>query len=602
MNANSSSTRVGRRAARWSSAALLALALVASTAGPAAGAGPVAPWVHVQAGRFVDASGQPVVLRGVDQQGGAGKVSNQLAAGLGASVVRVLVPWSSIETSAPSGGSHLYNQTKLASVDAQVSWYQAHGVNVLLDFHQFKWSPYFRQTGAEGIPGWFYSVTEAGRYTPDAPGMKQAMADWWTDTAGQQGYISFVQMMEARYSSHPNVVGYELFNEPMAGSLGENHAAAQAVIAWEAPVAAAMRAADPSRAVFFMLRGGGDNGLLNADMSAFGDMSSMVLDLHDYYNGIYGSGFTPDNENWSPSWDATHNQNFTDYHGTEYAQEQNLRVAINRARALGIPLFIGEWGVQTNDTGAAAFQSQMLDLFGRYGLSWARWDIGKGDPFTLVNGDSSLNAMGLGLKQALAVPAATSGVAPAADIRPTLSGFAQVTQTLNVDQGLWAGVPAPSVSYQWQRCTSGGSCVAVAGATAPSYTLTQADMGATVRAAVTGTNAAGASTASTALSQVVAPFALTLAGVTAVTSPVSPAITITWSQNQPATVRIEIRNASGACVKHLLYSGDYAAGTWVKKWGRLSDKGALVPAGTYTVVITATTATDRTVAQATVGF
>ena len=85
-------------------------------------------------------------------------------------------------------------------------------------------------------------------------------------------------------------------------------------------------------------------------------------------------GFTPDDENWAPSWDATHNQNFTNYHGTEYAQEQNLQVAINRTRALGIPLFIGEWGVQTQDSGAAAFQSQMLDLFNRYGLSWARWD------------------------------------------------------------------------------------------------------------------------------------------------------------------------------------------------------------------------------------
>ena len=39
-----------------------------------------------------------------------------------------------------------------------------------------------------------------------------------------------------------------------------------------------------------MLRGGGDNGLENADFTKFGPMTNLVLDLHDYYNGLYGSG------------------------------------------------------------------------------------------------------------------------------------------------------------------------------------------------------------------------------------------------------------------------------------------------------------------------
>jgi len=499
--------------------------------------------------------------------------------------------------------SQTTSASELAAVDAQVAWYQGHGINVLLDLHQFKWSPYFRQPGAEGIPGWFYSVTRAGAYTPDSAGLQKAMADWWTDAAGRADYIAFVRMMEARYSAYPNVVGYELFNEPMVGSMGENHAAAQAVIGWEAPVAEAMRAADPSRAIFFMLRGGGDNGLLNADLSAFGGLGNMVLDLHDYYNGLYGSGFTPDDENWAPNWDSTHNQNFLNYHGTEYAQEQNLQVAINRTRALGIPLFIGEWGVQTADSGAAAFQSQMLDLFSRYGLSWARWDIGRNDPFTLLHTDYSLNPLGASLQSALATPAPTSGVAPAADIAPAVSGFAQVTQTLSVAQGLWSGVPAPAVSYQWLRCSAAGaSCAPIPGATETAYTLTQADLGGTLRVAVTGANTAGSSSATTAQSGVVAPFSLTLAGVTAAASPVSPAITMTWSQKQAANIRIEIRNSSGTVVKHLLYQAPYAAGTWVKKWGRLSDKGVTVPPGTYTVVITASTDSDSTSASVQVSF
>ena len=29
-------------------------------------------------------------------------------------------------------------------------------MNVLIDFHQYKWSPYFG-SGETGVPGWFYN-------------------------------------------------------------------------------------------------------------------------------------------------------------------------------------------------------------------------------------------------------------------------------------------------------------------------------------------------------------------------------------------------------------------------------------------------------------
>jgi len=253
-----------------------------------------------------------------------------------------------------------------------------------------------------------------------------------------------------------------------------------------------------------------------------------------------------------------------------------------------MPLFIGEWGVQTADTGAAAFQSQMLDLFQRYGLSWARFDIGKGDSFTLLNDDGSWNAMGQSLKQALATPAPTTGIRPAADIKPALSGFAQASQTLTVDQGLWSGVPAPAVTYAWNRCnSSGANCTAIAGAAGPAYTLTQADLGFKIKASVTAANSAGSTTAMTAGSAVVSPLKLTIANLTAVTSPVSPAITIRWSQNLAATVSVTITSSSGAVVKHLLRSGWFDPGAWVKRWGRLNDGGGTAGAGTYTVTVAA---------------
>ncbi len=55
------------------------------------------------------------------------------------------------------------------------------------------------------------------------------------------------------------------------------------------------------------------------------------------------------------------------------------------------------------------------------------------------------------------------------------------------------------VAYQWRRCdTSGASCTDVAGATSTTYGLTSADVGSTIRVAVTASNGAGSASASSA--------------------------------------------------------------------------------------------------------
>ncbi|HSD01930.1 MAG TPA: cellulase family glycosylhydrolase, partial [Gaiellales bacterium] len=468
------------------------------------------------------------------------------------------------------------------------------GVNVLIDFHQYKWSPYFG-TGSTGIPGWFYNDVRTGRYPKTDEGMKEAMSDWWTDAVGRQDYLAFVRMMVNRYSSHANVVGYEVFNEPMVGNLGENHASTQAVISWEAPIVNAIRLRDPERAVFFMLRGGGDNGPVNADFTKFGPMTNLVLDLHDYYNGLYGSGFTSDQEGWVPSWDATHNQNFLDYHGTEQALVENLASAVNRTRGLGIPLVLGEWGAQTADVGVLDFQHHLLSVMTRYGLSWARWNLGQGaDPFTLLTRSKSFNSVGADLAVALATPAPTMGIAPVADVQPEVHGFAQVGQVLSVSNGLWAGVPVPVVTDEWQRCNAIGlACKLISGSTASTYVVMPSDLGSTLRVAVRARSSAGHTVIRTALTAPVTPNVLTIANLEANVSSISPCVTIGFDLNKGAAVKIVIRDASGAVVKKL-DNADHPAGFVVKRWGEIEDNGLPAPHGPYTAQITATTTSEFT--------
>jgi lysophospholipase L1-like esterase len=87
------------------------------------------------------------------------------------------------------------------------------------------------------------------------------------------------------------------------------------------------------------------------------------------------------------------------------------------------------------------------------------------------------------------------GSPPANTAPPTISGMAQQGQTLTAAPGTWTNSPT-SYAYQWQDCdASGAGCNAIGGATGATFTLRAADLGDTVRVAVTAMNGAGSATA-----------------------------------------------------------------------------------------------------------
>lgn len=107
---------------------------------------------------------------------------------------------------------------------------------------------------------------------------------------------------------------------------------------------------------------------------------------------------------------------------------------------------------------------------------------------------------------------------PANVDRPTISGTVDVGSLLFADEGVWTGAPTIGFTYQWLRCVDGGACSAVQGATAGSYSVTNADAGFRLRVDVTGRNTFGTASASslqTDLIKGVAPtntFAPTISG------------------------------------------------------------------------------------------
>lgn len=87
---------------------------------------------------------------------------------------------------------------------------------------------------------------------------------------------------------------------------------------------------------------------------------------------------------------------------------------------------------------------------------------------------------------------------------PTVTGFAIDGYSVSAKVGVWESGDVPTFTYQWRRCdASGASCADLAGATAATYACVTADVGSTLRCAVTATNPFGSATVVTAQSLVV---------------------------------------------------------------------------------------------------
>jgi hypothetical protein len=115
--------------------------------------------------------------------------------------------------------------------------------------------------------------------------------------------------------------------------------------------------------------------------------------------------------------------------------------------------------------------------------------------------------------------------------KPTISGTAREGERLTASNGSWSGTQPLSYSYQWIRCSpTVSNCSSISGATNTVYSLTASDVGRRLIVSVTARNSAGARSAQSDASAVVAPRGT----APAATSP--PAITGTPRVGQTLTV------------------------------------------------------------------
>jgi aryl-phospho-beta-D-glucosidase BglC (GH1 family) len=324
----------------------------------------VAPAITAQGVQFVTAQDQPIVLRGVDV-GYQSRYYTRVP-DFGANFARIRVLWSKIEPQ-----RNVFDESELTRLDQVVQTLNSQQVAVELDLRGSPTPSWFNPKG-------FWRVNAA---------------------ASHAAYRPFVREIVERYDQYPYVIGFGIYNEPHTFTpigLG-THRLDQTMLHWQSSIRNEILNIDPSRLVFFNIRGG-NYGIKHADFKAAGfKLRHVVYDWHSFYNGAFGSGFDKANDNWIPGWPQTHNQRSTAYEGTKQNQWLNFDIAWKRTHLIGIPMIVGEWGVRDDDTGRDAYDQQMGVIFGKTGASFARWAI-DGSKMGLMTG-RDLNDQGQWLAQ-----------------------------------------------------------------------------------------------------------------------------------------------------------------------------------------------------------
>ena len=358
--------------------ALVLAALVLAAAAGAAQAAPTLPLGHD--GRWItDADGRVVNLHGINMvykrppyapdAVGFGDDDAAFLAAEGFNAVRLGVIYSAVE---PQPG--IYDDAYLDRIRATVDALATHGVLALLDFHQDMYNERFQ---GEGWPDW--AVMDDGLPAQPAsgfpnnyllmPALQRAFDHFFANDGGlQDHYAAAWAHVAARFRDAPNVLGYDLLNEPWPGSTWQdciNPAGCPAndakLEAFDRRVLAAIRTVDPRGLVWhepFVLfnQGGGTS------VKALGD-PNVGFSFHDYCLAAERPGSDQ---------------------GCAKSDDLVFQHAVDRVASTREALLLTEFGA----TDAKSVLGPMLERADRNMVSWTEWHYcGCDDPTTSGPGD-----------------------------------------------------------------------------------------------------------------------------------------------------------------------------------------------------------------------
>lgn len=346
------------------------------------------PPFSAQSSKIVDGQGRDLLLRGVNLSNAhkwpdpktGGYFPHWLRAevfadikAMGFNSVRFLVSWEALE---PQDGA--YDRAYLEALLQHVRDAHRQGLWMVIDFHQ---DLYNRKYGGNGFPHWAvrddalpFAHRPVWYLNYAEPALSRAFQSFYQNRDGIRS--KFVQAMREVFltlQGESNVIGYDILNEPWPGELTLDPARLRELdraylLPFYNEVAKNLWEVDQGRLLFFepfavrtnvLGTGGFPQGFVREDFR----LPHIFVFAPHFYDPLITLTGT--------------------YHQNLERLEKILSAYQQEAARLGMPLWIGEWGVWPRQTeqgevccieNAEAFLQDTLALFSRQSISWAVWN------------------------------------------------------------------------------------------------------------------------------------------------------------------------------------------------------------------------------------
>jgi endoglycosylceramidase len=347
--------------------------------------------------RFItDSQGRALILHGTNVSSSAKFTPDRLtelgqdefdrlSRDWGFNLVRLVLSWDALE---PEPG--VYGETWLDEIARRVDWCAEAGLWVVLDMHQDTYGPVDsdgRLIGGNGHPAWAF-LTDGLPFTRREPfgfnyfepAVVRAFDNFWDYSRHpelQDGYAGALARLARRFRDHPAVLGYDIMNEPWAGTLANfpEQFDTGPYAAFLERMIAAIRTADADKWIFYEPRAVGPNDGAPSYIPVLDDPREgedrLVYAPHFYSFLIEGGA----------SEEGTYNAEGNVSHERWQASR---KAEIDAQRA---PLLIGEFGARAGTLNIEAYMRDTAEMADRLLSGWAHWSYDRRDAFSPVDAE-----------------------------------------------------------------------------------------------------------------------------------------------------------------------------------------------------------------------
>jgi endoglycosylceramidase len=384
------------------------------------------PALQVDGEQIKDTDGRVVLLRGINTSGDS-KVPDFMPltdaamldplAGWGINTLRLLFTWEAYEPNRCD-----YETAYMQYYEQVVEWAAERNLYVIVDFHQDAYSRYTINGCGEGFPKW----SVFSEISPAEPDNSEACEGWGTEMIfnldhhkawehfhkdtelAKTRYIDMVTNVAEHMAKHPNVIGYELINEPW----GNDTELANFYNA----VGPAIRSRHPDAILFVPPHALVSSGLFGNNI-AKPSFDNMVYSPHYYDAGVIL------NSNWGGG----------DISGP-------LNGMADKAEQWGVPMLLGEYGGPAETTNIEGYMDAMNEWLNdgmHHGTQWNYTPTWRADIKDGWNGED------------LSIVDDNGNLRP--NFRPRAYPVATAGQPISFSES------STSLSYSWQHDSSKGS-------------------------------------------------------------------------------------------------------------------------------------------------